>query len=106
MGTPKMKSLTIRLPDHLYTAVHAATDQRGMTPSELVRTALQALLEFDPDARRHATVLYEVAKTRCVLLRLLDTQLTKLQVDALLSMAEDDAVRYVQEHLGGSNGTA
>jgi Arc/MetJ-type ribon-helix-helix transcriptional regulator len=106
MGAKKMKSLTIRLPDHLLTAVDGATEQRGVTHSELVRLALQALLELDPDTRRYATLLYEIAKTRSVLLRLLDTQLTKPQVDHLLSLAEGDATDYVRERLGGDHGTA
>ena len=106
MRITQMKSLTVRLPDHLLTAVHEVTERRGVTPSELVRTALHALLELDPATRRHTTVLYEVAKTRSVLLRLLDTQLPKDQVDTLLRMAEDDAVRYVQERVEQDTKTA
>jgi metal-responsive CopG/Arc/MetJ family transcriptional regulator len=105
MGSKKMKSLTIRLPDHLLTAVNAATEQRGVTHSELVRLALQALLELDPDTRRYATLVYEIAKTRSVLLRLLDTQLDKSQVNQLLALAEGDATKYVRERLGGDDGT-
>lgn len=104
MGATKMKSLTIRLPDHLWAAVHEVTEQRGLTPSELVRTALQALLDLDPAVRHYATLMYEISKTRSVLLRLLDTQLTKPQVDALLAMAEDDATHYVRERSGEHNG--
>jgi hypothetical protein len=73
--------------------------------SEWVRSVVHAHLDLDPDTRRHATVLYEVAKTRAVLLRLLDTQLDKTQVDTLLALAEEDATDYVRERLGGTNGT-
>ena len=52
-----------------------------------------------PAPRQYATVLYEIAKTRCVLLRLLDTQMTPAQVDQLLSLAEGDATGYVRERL-------
>jgi len=95
---------TVRLPAALVEAVQQAANERGLTFSEVVRSALLAYLELDPQTRQYATLLYEVAKTRSVLLRLLDTQLTKPQVDALLAMAEDDATNYVRERLGDANG--
>ena len=92
------------LPASLVEAVQRIAEARGVTVSELVRSALLAAVDLDPAVRRHATVLYEVAKTRSVLLRLLDTQLTKSQVDHLLSLAEGDATDYVRERLGGEEG--
>jgi Arc/MetJ-type ribon-helix-helix transcriptional regulator len=89
--------LTVRLPVSLVEAVQQLADARGATVSELVRSALRAVVDLDPAVRRHATVLYEVAKTRCVLLRLLDTQMTPAQVDHLLALAESDATGYVRE---------
>ena len=94
---PPLQMLTVRLPVSLVKAVQQLADARGATVSELVRSALLAMVELDPAVRRHATVLYEVAKTRCVLLRLLDTQMTPAQVDHLLSLAEGDATGYVRE---------
>lgn len=102
MMTP-LQMFTVRLPASLVEAVQRIAD-RGVTVSELVRSALLAAVDLDPAVRRHATVLYEVAKTRSVLLRLLDTQLTKSQVDHLLSLAEGDATDYVRERLGGEEG--
>ena len=102
---PPLQMLTVRLPVSLVEAVQQLADARGVTVSELVHSALLAMVELNPEVRRHATVLYEVAKTRSVLLRLLDTQLTKSQVDHLLSLAEGDATDYVRERLGGNNGT-
>lgn len=104
MMTP-LQMVTVRLPVSLVEAVQHTADARGITVSELVRSVLLAVVDLDPAVRRHATVLYEVAKTRSVLLRLLDTQLTKSQVDHLLSLAEGDATDYVRERLGGNNGT-
>ena len=66
----------------------------------LVRSALLATMELDPDTRRHATLLYEIAKTRSVLLRLLDTQMSEQQVDKLVELAEGDATEYVRERVG------
>ena len=105
MASHRTQVLGVRLPAALVAAVHQTADQRGISASEVVRSALLAYLELDPDTRRHATVLYEVAKTRAVLLRLLDTQLDKTQVDTLLAVAEEDATDYVRERLGGRNGT-
>ena len=99
------QSLTVRLPAALIEAISRTAEQRGLTVSEWVRSVVQAQLDLDPDTRRHATILYEVAKTRAVLLRLLDTQMAKAQVDKLLALAEGDATDYVRERLGGENGT-
>jgi len=104
MATTLTQVLTTRLPSAIVAAIHQVADERGISVSEVVRSALLAHLTLDPGTRQYATLLYEVAKTRSVLLRLLDTQLTKPQVDALLRMAEDDATSYVRERLGGDNG--
>ena len=103
MATPPTQVLTARLPSSLVTAIHQVANERGLSVSEVVRGALLAYLELDPATRQFATLLYENAKTRSVLLRLLDTQLTKPQVDALLRMAEDDATSYVRERLGDAH---
>ncbi|MBM4257970.1 MAG: ribbon-helix-helix protein, CopG family [Deltaproteobacteria bacterium] len=106
MAQSHTQVLGVRLPRTFIKAVQQAADDRGIGVSELVRSALLAYLQFDPQTRRFATMVYEVAKTRHVLLRLLDTQLTKPQVDALLRMAEDDATHYVRERLEKSKETA
>ena len=99
-----LQMCTVRLPAALVEAVQQIADARGQTFSEVVRSALQSVVELDPAVRHYATLLYEISKTRSVLLRLLDTQLTKPQVDALLAMAENDATNYVRERLGDPNG--
>jgi len=106
MAQQRTHVLGVRLSGTLIESVQQAADDRGITVSELVRSALLAYLQFDPHTRQYATLVYENAKTRCVLLRLLDTQLTKQQVDTLLAMAEDDAVRYVQERVEQENKAA
>jgi Arc/MetJ-type ribon-helix-helix transcriptional regulator len=105
MAITTTQVLSVRLPSSLVEAIQRTADQRGISASEVVRSALLAHLELDPETRRHATVLYEIAKTRAVLLRLLDTQLAKAQVDKLLALAEGDATDYVRERLGGDHGT-
>src|SRR5262245_5291576 len=105
MNKTSTQVMTVRLPTVVTEAAHQEAERRSMTVSELVRMALIALLELDPPARRHATLLYEIAKNRAVLLRLLDTQLPKDQVDKLLALAEGDATDYVRERLRDENGT-
>jgi Arc/MetJ-type ribon-helix-helix transcriptional regulator len=105
MASHRTQVLGVRLPDALVAAVHQTADQRGISASEVVRSALLAYLDLDPDTRRYATLMYEAAKTRAVLLRLLDTQLPKDQVDKLLALAEGDATDYVRERLGDEHGT-
>ena len=100
MSMTPLQMCTVRLPATLVEAVQQIADERGLTFSEVVRSALQSVVELDPAVRRYATLVYEISKTRSVLLRLLDTQLTKPQVDALLAMAEEDATSYVRERLG------
>jgi hypothetical protein len=103
MSMTALQMCTVRLPTALAEAVQRTADARGLTFSEVVRSALQSAVELDPATRQFATLLYENAKTRSVLLRLLDTQLTTPQVDALLRMAEDDATTYVRERLGDAH---
>lgn len=97
MKLPQLTSVTVRLPVSLLTRAEEVAEERGQTVSELVRSALQSVLEFDPATRRHDAVVYEVAKTRSILTRLLETQLKKPQVEYLLTLAETDAVAYVQQ---------
>jgi hypothetical protein len=87
-----------RLSGSRVEAVHPSADQRGVTASGAVRSALRTPMALDPPTRQYATLLYEVAKTRAVWLRLLDTQLPKSQADQLLSLAEGEATEYVREH--------
>jgi metal-responsive CopG/Arc/MetJ family transcriptional regulator len=97
---PQLTSVTVRLPVSLLTRAEEVAEERGQTVSELVRTALQSVLELDPATRRHEAMVYEVAKTRSVLTRLLESQLKKAQVEYLLTLAEADAVAYVSPQKG------
>jgi hypothetical protein len=83
----------------LVEAVQKLANEHGITVSETVRSALLAHMALDPSTRQYAILLYKIAKTRCVLLQLLDTQMTQAQVDQLLSLAEGDATGYVRDLL-------
>jgi hypothetical protein len=105
MSMTPVHMCTVRLPAALVEATQRLADARGLTFSDVVRSALLSVVELDPGVRQHATVVYEIAKTRSVLLRLLDTQLDTSQVNQLLALAEGDATKYVRERLGEDNGT-
>jgi hypothetical protein len=66
--------------------------------------ALLASVELDPGASRHASLLYEIAKTRALSVRIAATQLEESQVDKLLTQAGETATEYVRERLGKGAG--
>ncbi len=101
MNNTPLQSITVRLPTSLVAAVHRAADRRGVTPSEFIRAALVEVLSVDPAASRHQEVLYEIAKTRSVVLRFLDQQLGEQVADQILAVADGDAKTYVQHRQGG-----
>jgi hypothetical protein len=92
--------LTVRLPGSLMEAAQQAASQQGIPVSEVVRDALRAHLELDPARSRHATMLYEIAKNRSLLLRFMDTQLDTGEVEKMLALAETDATEYTCEKIG------
>ena len=94
---PPLQMLTVRLPVSLVEAVQQLADAAGPPSRSWCAVRCWPWWNWIPAARQYATVLYEMAKTRCVLLRLLDTQMTPAQVDQLLSLAEGDATGYVRE---------
>ena len=105
MAMTPLQLCAVRLPTALVEAVQQLADACGLTFSDVVRGALLSVVELDPGVRQHATLLYEIAKTQSVLLRLLDTQLDTSQVNQLLALAEGDAIKYVRERLGEDHGT-
>jgi hypothetical protein len=66
MSMTPLQMCTVRLPTALVEAVQRTADARGLTFSDVVRSALLAVVELDPGVRQHATLLYEIAKTRSV----------------------------------------
>jgi hypothetical protein len=100
----KYKTLTVRLPPSLMEALTRTAEARGATISELVRGALLTSVELDPATQRHASLLYEIAKTRALLVRFLDTQLDPTQVEQLLAAAEEAATEYAHERIGADKG--
>jgi hypothetical protein len=95
------QKLTIRLPSELFTDLQRECVRRGVTPSELVRTALASFLVGDAQAARHAELLFEVAKTRSVLVRFLDHQIGEAAADQLVYTAEGDAESYMAKRQRG-----
>jgi hypothetical protein len=99
-----LRNLTVRIPATLIEVVQRTAEHHGMTVSELVRSALQEAVALDPAVRRHTETTFEIAKTRAVLLRFLDTQLDAPQVEQLLALAEEDAQVYAHKRQGEKDG--
>jgi hypothetical protein len=95
-----LKNLTVRLSVTLIEAVEDCAEARGVTVSELVRSALQDATDLDPAASRHASLLFETAKNRALFLRFLETERDAGEVEKMLALAEEDAKEYTRERLG------
>jgi hypothetical protein len=106
VAIPKTKTLTARLPIELLKAVQYQATVRGATVTELVKQWLQAGVdERERATRRHASMLYEIVKTRAFMFGIAATQMDESQVEKLLTEAEETAKEYVSERLGKAAGT-
>jgi hypothetical protein len=100
-----LKNLTVRVPATLIDAVQQAAEEHKMTISELVRYALQAQLDLDPAAQRHASVMFEIVKTRAVLLGYLEESgFEGERVEGIVDEAEKAAKEYLKEQGGEAAG--
>jgi hypothetical protein len=86
------KALTIYLPNDLVDKVIQVAARSKLTVSELVRGALLVHLGQSPDKHHHALTMYEIAKTRALLVEFMDLQHP--------GKAEDAAKKYVEEQEG------
>jgi len=60
-----------------------------------MRTAITSFLAGDGLAAHHTELLYEVAKTRSLLIRFIDKQIGEQTTDTLVHPAEGDAQSYL-----------
>jgi hypothetical protein len=89
-----MTTVGVRLSADLMAALQEEALQREMTPSEVLRLALTRFLTA---SAQQQTLLYEIAKTRAVLLRLIDRQHGEQLADELLALAGTDAELYLRQ---------
>jgi hypothetical protein len=89
-----MTTVGVRLSADLMAALQDEALQREMTPSEVLRLALTRFLTA---SAQQQTLLYEIAKTRAVLLRLIDRQHGEQLADELLALAGTDAELYLRQ---------
>lgn len=89
-----MTTVGVRLSAELMAALQEEALQREMTPSEVLRLALTRFLTA---SAQQQTLLYEIAKTRAVLLRLIDRQHGEQLADELLALAGTDAELYLRQ---------
>jgi predicted transcriptional regulator len=92
-----MTTVGVRLSADLMAALQDEALQREMTPSEVLRLALTRFLTASALQAQQQTLLYEIAKTRAVLLRLIDRQHGEQLADELLALAGTDAELYLRQ---------
>jgi Arc/MetJ-type ribon-helix-helix transcriptional regulator len=92
--------VTVRLPIEIVERARKEAKEHYFTLSEFIRAALITVLDYNPDKHRHETLMYEIVKTRAVLIGFLDGYYPKDRLDSILGGAEADAKEYVQEHVG------
>jgi predicted transcriptional regulator len=93
-------AFTVRLPEELASALQRDAIKRGVTPAEILRSAVARWFAEDHESDRHGEILYEIAKTRAVLLRLIDRQHGEQLADEILTVAGTDAELYLQRKQG------
>lgn len=96
-----MIAFTVRLPEDVATALQEEALRRATTPADILRTAVTTYLAKEQAPAPHDELLYEVAKTRSVLMRFLDKQMGETVADQLLDVADGDARLYVKQRRPG-----
>jgi hypothetical protein len=93
MKRPKLFGL--RLAPELATQIDADARSVGLSATEWLRLiVVRHYARLEPDLQRD--LLYEIAKTRAVLLRLIDRQHGEQLADEILTVAGTDAELYLQ----------
>ena len=90
------KMLSCRIPEVLYQAIEAEAAQRKQTITETVTKMLQEQISKGPQRSKFEALMYEIAKTRAVVARVVDSEggtITK----QLCDLAGADAVVYLKE---------
>jgi hypothetical protein len=133
MSEATRKSFTIRLPERIASWLEASATEAGITPTALIQSLIICHFETStesakarpaakpghelgqspgsahPDCelrqqQRHRQLLYEIGKTRAVLLHSLDHTLSADAVDEIIEAAEQAASEYVAKLLGSKGG--
>ncbi len=103
----KMKSYYVRLPIEVGRALDSDAREAGVTSTEFLRHLVIgrcAANSADGSGASQRRVIYEIAKTRSVLLRYIDAQLGEAKADELLRAAEEDARAYIETAGDGTVG--
>jgi predicted transcriptional regulator len=91
-----MVTVGVRLSEDLAVALQEEAVRREVTPSDVLRMALTQFVTASTQEEQHREMLYEIAKTRAVLLRLIDRQHGEQLADEILTVAGTDAELYLQ----------
>lgn len=88
--------LSFRASEELAAKVEAESERRKITATDIIRQIVEAYFQQEKGQQKFETLLFEVAKTRAVILRLADMA-GKALTDDLLEEAGKDAVEYVEQ---------
>jgi predicted DNA-binding protein len=97
------RNFSFRFPDELATKVDAEAARRALPYAEVIRQAVEEYFQRAPQQNVEA-VLFEVVKTRAVMLRCFDMLGKELSAE-LLEESAKDAVSYLEERQVPDKGT-
>lgn len=89
------RNYSFRFPDELAVKVDEETERKKSTATDVIRRAVEEYFQRDRERQELETLLYEVIRTRAVLLRSLDMS-GKDFSDELLEEAGKDAQAYLE----------
>lgn len=90
------RNFSFRFPDELATKVDEESARKQITASDVIRQAVEDYFQRDRQRQNFETMLYEVIRTRAVLLRCFDMAGTELS-EELLEEAGKDATEYLEQ---------
>lgn len=90
------KMLSCRISEALYEAIEAEATSKKQTITETVTKMLQEQVSKGPQRSKFEALLYEVVKTRAVMIRVVDPD-SKTITKELCKEAGEDAKAYLEE---------
>lgn len=90
------KMLSCRIPEGLYQAIEAEATSKKQTLTETVTKMLQDQVSRGPQGSKFEALMYEVVKTRAVLVRVTDPEGGTITTE-LCEQAGKDAESYLKQ---------
>ncbi len=88
--------LSFRVPEELAVKIEAEVERRKTTATDIIRQAVEDYFQREKGRQNFETLLFEVIRTRAILLRSFDMAGKEFS-DELLDEAGKDAKAYVEQ---------